>query len=118
MATQPSLYRRHRFPAEIISHAVWLYHLLSLSLCDIELILAERGERVTHKSIRHWRRKFGAEFAGRLRRRRPRPGDIWHLDAVFIRMNGVLHYHWRAVDQHGEVLDILVQEKRDGIAAK
>src|ERR1700753_1226456 len=118
MTAQPSLYHRHRFPAEIISHAVWLYHLFSLSLRDIELILAERGVAVTHESIRHWCHKFGAEFARRLRRRRPRPGDTWHLDEVFIRMNGVLHYLWRAVDQHGVVLDILVQERRNGAAAK
>jgi putative transposase len=118
MSTEPPLYRRHRFPGEIISHAVWLYHLFSLSLRDIELILAERGVVVTHESIRHWCRKFGAEFARRLRRRRPRPGDTWYLDEVFIRLNGVQHYLWRAVDQHGVVLDILVQEKRDGVAAK
>jgi putative transposase len=77
--TQPSLYHRHRFPAEIISHAVWLYHLFSLSLRDVELILAERGVVVTHESIRRWGRKFGSEFARRLRRRRPRPGDTWHF---------------------------------------
>ena len=118
MTVQPSLYHRHRFPAEIISHAVWLYHLFSLSLRDVALILAERGVLVTRESIRHWCRKFGAEFAKRLRRRRPRPGDTWHMDEVFLRMNGVLHYLWRAVDQHGVVLDILVQEKRDGAAAK
>ena len=114
----PRLYHRHRFPAEIISHAVWLYHVFSLSLRDVELILAERGVVVTHESIRHWCRKFGVEFAKRLRRRRPRPGDTWHLDEVFIRIGGVLHYLWRAVDQHGVVLDILVQGKRDGAAAK
>ena len=90
MTREPSLYRRHRFPGEIISHAVWLYHVFSLSLRDIELILAERGVVVTHESIRHWCRKFGADFAQRLRRRRPRPGDTWHLDEVFIRLNGVL----------------------------
>jgi putative transposase len=112
------LYHRHRYPAEIISHAVWLYHVFSLSLRDVELILAERGVMVTHESIRHWCQKFGAEFAQRLRRRRPRPGDTWHLDEVFIRIRGVLHYLWRAVDQHGVVLDILVQERRDGAAAK
>jgi putative transposase len=111
-------YHRHRFPAEIISHAVWLYHVFSLSLRDVELILAERGVVVTHESIRAWGRKFGAEFAKRLRRRRPRPGDTWHLDEVFVRIRGVLHYLWRAVDQNGVVLDILVQEKRDGAAAK
>jgi putative transposase len=118
MTTQPPLYYRHRFPGEIIGHAVWLYHVISLSLRDVELILAERGVVVTHESIRHWCRKFGAEFARRLRRRRPRPGDTWHLDEIFIRLNGVLHYLRRAVDQHGVVLDILVQERRDGVAAK
>ncbi len=118
MTPEPSSYHRHRFPAEIISHAVWLYHVFSLSLRDVELILAERGVVVTHESIRNWCQKFGAEFAKRLRRRRPRPGDTWHLDEVFIRIRGVLHYLWRAVDQHGVVLDILVQEKRDGAAAK
>jgi putative transposase len=118
MTPEPSLYHRHRFPAEIIRHAVWLYHVFSLSLRDVELILAERGVVVTHESIRNWCQKFGAEFAKRLRRRRPRPGDTWHLDEVFIRIRGVLHYLWRAVDQHGVVLDILVQERRDGAAAK
>ena len=73
-----------RFPAEIISHAVWLYHLFSLSLRDVELILAERGITVTHESIRRWVLKFGTEFAARLRKRRPRPGDTWHLDEVLI----------------------------------
>jgi putative transposase len=118
MTPQPITYRRHRFPAEIISHAVWLYHVFSLSLRDVELILAERGVFVTHESIRGWCKKFGAEFAKRLRRRRPRPGDTWHLDEVFIRINGALHYIWRAVDQHGIVLDILVQGRRNAAAAK
>ena len=111
-------YPGYRFPAEIISHAVWLYHVFSLSLRDVELILAERGISVTHESIRNWGRKFGSEFAHRLRRRRPKPGDTWHLDEVFLRINGVLHYLWRAVDQHGVVLDILVQDRRNGSAAK
>jgi len=118
MTSRPISYPRHRFPAEIISHAVWLYHVFSLSLRDVELILAERGVIVTRESIRHWCRKFGAGFASRLRRRRPRPGDTWHLDEVFIRIRGVLHYLWRAVDQNGVVLDILVQERRNGAAAK
>jgi putative transposase len=118
MTPEPGSYHRHRFPAEIISHAVWLYHIFSLSLCDVELILAERGVVVTHESIRNWCRKFGAAFAKRLRRRRPRPGDTWHLDELFIRIRGVLHYLWHAVDQHRVVLDILVQERRDGAAAK
>ena len=115
MTTQTASYPRHRFPAEIISHAVWLYHVFSLSLRDVELILAERGVVVTHESIRHWSRKFGADFARRLRRRRPKPGDTWHLDEVFIRINGVLHYLWRAVDQHGVVLDILEQKTKGNL---
>ena len=73
---------------------------------------------VTHESVRNWCRKFGAEFARKLRRRRPKPGDTWHLDEVFVRIRGVLHYLWRAVDQNGVVLDILVQDRRNGAAAK
>ena len=118
MTSEPASYPRHRFPAEIISHAVWLYHLFCLSLRDVELILAERGVIVTHESIRSWCNKFGAEFAKRLRKRRPKPSDVWHLDEVFIRINGTLHYLWRAVDQHGVVLDILVQGRRNADAAK
>jgi putative transposase len=118
MTSEPATYPGYRFPAEIISHAVWLYHVFSLSLRDVELILAERGITVTHESIRAWCRKFGSEFAAKLRRRRPKPGDTWHLDEVFLRINGVLHYLWRAVDQHGIVLDILVQDRRNGSAAK
>jgi hypothetical protein len=111
MTPEPASYPRHRFPAEVISHAVWLYHVFSLSLRDVELILAERGVVVTHESIRYWCLKFGADFARRLRRRRPQPGDTWHLDEVSIRIRGVLDYLWRAVDQHGGVLDILVQDR-------
>ena len=118
MTPEPVSYHRHRFPAAIISHAVWLYHVFSLSLRDVELILAERGVTVTHESIRAWCRKFGAEFAKRLRRRRPQPGDVWHLDEVFVRINGTLHYLWRAVDQNGVELDILVQGRRNAAAAK
>src|ERR1700734_1201996 len=109
---------RHRFPAEIISHAVWLYHVFSLSLRDVELLLAERGIVVSHESIRQWCKKFGATFAGRLRRRRPRPGDKWHMDEVFIRIQGVQHYLWWAVDQDGVVRDVLVQPRRDANVVK
>jgi putative transposase len=94
------------------------YHVFSLSLRDVELILAERGVSVTHETIRRWCRKFGQSFANDLRRRRPRPGDKWHLDEVFIRIRGKLHYLWRAVDQDGTVLDILVQGRRNAKAAK
>jgi putative transposase len=117
MTPEPATYPDYRFPAEIISHAVWLYHVFSLSLRDVELILAERGIAVTHESIRHWCRKFGADFAAKLRRRRPKPGDTWHLDEVFLKIGGKLHYLWRAVDQHGVVLDILVQDRRNASAA-
>ena len=118
MTPEPATYPGHRFPAEIISHAVWLYHVFSLSLRDVELILAERGITVTHESVRQWCLKFGGDFAAKLRRRRPKPGDTWHLDEVFIRIRGQLHYLWRAVDQHGVVLDILVQDRRNAAAAK
>ena len=118
MTPEPTTYPGYRFPAEIISHAIWLYHVFSLSLRDVELILAERGVTVTRESIRQWGLKFGADFARRLRRRRPKPGDTWHLDEVFLRINGALYYLWRAVDQNGVVLDILVQERRNAAAAK
>jgi putative transposase len=95
-----------------------LYHGFSLSLRDVELLLAERGVVVSYETVRRWCKKFGQSFACRLRHRRPRPGDKWHLDEVFIRIQGVQHYLWRAVDQNGVVLDILVQERRDGKAAK
>jgi putative transposase len=115
-ATRP--HYRHRFSVEIISYAVWLYHVFSLSLRDVELLLAERGVIVSYETVRRWCKKFGASFADRLRRRRPRPGDKWHMDEVFVRIQGVQHYLWRAVDQNGVVLDILVQARRDANAAK
>jgi putative transposase len=118
MTPAPDPHYRHRFPAEIISHAVWLYHVFSLSLRDVELILAERGVVVSYETVRRWCKKFASSFADRLRRRRPRPGDKWHMDEVFIRIQGVQHYLWRAVDQDGVVLDILVQARRDSDAAK
>jgi putative transposase len=118
MRTTPDPYRGFRFPAEIISHAVWLYHCFSLSLREVETILAERGIIVSHESVRAWSLRFGRAFAGALKKRRPRPGDKWHLDEVFIRIRGKLHYLWRAVDQHGTVLDVLVQGRRSAKAAK
>src|SRR3712207_3293776 len=118
MPPGPATYPGYRFPAEVIRHAVWLYHLFGLSLRDVELILAERGVVVTYGSIRQWCLRFGADFARGLRRRRPRPSDTWHMDEVFLRINGVQHHLWRAVDQHGVVLDILVQGRRNATAAK
>jgi hypothetical protein len=103
---------------EVVSHAVWLYRVFSLSLRDVGLILAKRGTGVTHESVRRWCLKLGRGFADRLRRRRTKPGDTWHLDWVFIRINGVLHCLWRAMHQHGATLDILVRvPHRSGLEA-
>jgi len=116
---QPSLlYKRHRFPGEIISHAVWLYYRFLLSYRDIEELLAERGIAVSYETIRRWCRKFGPTFADGVRRRRPRPGDKWHLDEMQLKINGRKHWLWRAVDQNGVVLDILVQPRRNQEAAE
>ena len=112
------LYFRRRFPAEIISHCVWLYFRFCLSYRDVEEIMAKRGVAVTYETIRDWSQNFGGTYAKRLRSRSPRPGDRWHLDEVYLSINGKLQYLWRAVDQDGEVLDILVQPRRNRRAAK
>jgi putative transposase len=111
-------YKRHRFPAEIISHCVWLYFRFCLSYRDVEELMAERGISLTYEAVRSWCRKFGQAYANALRQRHPRPGDKWHLDEVFLTIHGERHYLWRAVDQDGHVLDILVQRRRDRKAAK
>jgi putative transposase len=118
--TTPSLspYAGHRFPPEIISHAVWLYFRFPLSLRMVEEMLAARGILVSHETIRQWALKFGQAFANQIRRRLPRPGDKWHLDEVVITIAGRKHWLWRAVDQDGIVLDVLVQSRRDQQAAK
>src|SRR3954470_19553449 len=118
MMTMPDPYRGFRFPAEIIAHAVWLHHCFGPSLREVETILAERGVMVSHESIRAWSLRFGRAFANALEKRRPRPGDKWHLDEVFIRIGGQLRYLWRAVDQHGTLLDVLVQGRRGAKAAE
>ena len=110
-------YKHHRFPGEIISHGVWLYHRFHLSYRDVRELLFARGIDVTYEAIRHWCLKFGQDYANRLRRRRPRPGDTWHLDEVFLTIKGKRHYLWRAVDQDDNVLDILVQSRRNKKAA-
>ncbi|MBC7810940.1 MAG: IS6 family transposase [Burkholderiales bacterium] len=110
-------YAGYRFPTEIISHAVWLYFRFSLSYRDVEELLAERGIVVTYATIRQWCQKFGQQYANQLRRRRAKTGDKWHRDAVFLTINGKLHSLWRAVDQHGNVLDILLQSRRNKRAA-
>ena len=113
-----SRYKNHRFPPTIIAHAVWLYHRFSLSFRDVEELLAERGVTVTHEAIRLWCLKFGQAFPKKLRHRRGRPGDTWHSDELFIRIRGKRYYLWRAVDQDGQTLDILVQKRRNTGAAK
>jgi putative transposase len=110
-------YRGHRFPSEIISECVWLYFRFGMSFRDVEDMMAARGVLLTYETVRCWCEKFGKQYADGLRRRRARTGDKWHLDEVFLKINGVTHYLWRAVDQNGVVLDILVQPKRDRFAA-
>ena len=110
-------YRRHRFPAEIIQRAVWLCFRFPLSYRDVEDLLAERGVDVSYETIRRWSLKFGQAYARKLRQSRPRPDDRWHLDEVFSSINGKRMYLWRAVDSEGEVLDILVQSRRNKKAA-
>jgi putative transposase len=118
MSTTSNPYRGFRFPAEIINQAVWLYHCFSQSLREVELIPAARGIVVSYETIREWSLRFGRSYASSLKRWRPKPGDKWFLDEVFVRIRGKLHYLWRAVDQHGNVLDVLVQSRRNTKAAK
>ncbi|TXS69823.1 IS6 family transposase [Streptomyces sp. sk2.1] len=118
MESVPPSYKGHRYPVEIISHCVWLYFRFPLSFREVEELMLERGVVVSHETIRRWCLKFGQAYANALRRRRPRPGDKWHLDEVFVKINGERKYLWRAVDADGNVLDILVQNCRDKAAAK
>jgi putative transposase len=111
-------YKRHRFPPDIISYAVWLYYRFNLSHRDIEDLLAERGIIVTRESIRLWCIKFGAKYARRLKQRHRGFGDTFYADEIFVKINGKQHYLWRAVDQDGEVVDVFLQARRDGSAAK
>jgi putative transposase len=111
-------YAGYRFPAEIISHAVWLYFRFPLSLRNVDELLAARGVIVSHETVRQWALKFGQGFANQIRRRLPQAGDKWHLDEVVVKIAGKKHWLWRAVDQDGTVLDILVQSRRDKQAAK
>lgn len=111
-------YKRHRFPPDIISYAVWLYHRFNLSHRDIEDLLAERGITVSREAIRLWCIKFGAIYTRRLKRKHRGYGDTFYTDEVFVRINGKQHYVWRAVDQDGDVVDVYLQARRDGAAAK
>ena len=111
-------YKRHRFPPDIISYAVWLYFRFNLSHRDIEDLLAQRGIIVSNESIRLWCIKFGRNYARRLKRRHKGYGDTFYIDEVFVKINGKQHYLWRAVDQDGEIVDVFLQSRRDGSAAK
>src|SRR5689334_3648832 len=113
-----SPYAGYRFPGEVISHAVWLYFRFPLSLRMVKDILAARGIAVSHDTVRQRGRRFGQAFANQIRRRLPRPGDKWHLDEVCLMIGAKKHWLWRAVDQDGIVLDVLVQKRRDKRAAK
>ena len=110
-------YKGFRFPPEIISHCVWLYYRFPLSFREVQEMMLRRGVVVSHETVRQWCAKFGQTYANALRRRRARPGDKWHLDEVFITINGQRQYLWRSVDQHGNVLDILVTSRRNTKAA-
>ncbi len=113
MTSQPPSYRGFRFPPEIISRAVWLYHRFGLSFRDTEDLLAERGITVTYESIRRWCRTFGPRYARVLRKQRGRMGNTWHLDELFVTICGKRQYLWRAVDEDGDTIDILVQSRRN-----
>ena len=113
-----NIYKRHRFPPDIISYAVWLYHRFNLSHRDIEDLLAQRGITVSREAIRLRCIKFGAIYTRRLKRKHRGYGDTFYIDEVFVKINGIQHYLWRAVDQDGEVVDVFLQARRDGAAAK
>ena len=116
--SKPVSYKRHRFPSQIIAHAVWLYFRFPLSLRLVEEMLLERGIIVSYETIRRWALKFGPDYARRLKRKTPSRRDIWHLDEVVITIAGKRHWLWRAVDQDGYVLDEIVQARRNTKAAK
>jgi putative transposase len=113
-----NIYKRHRFPPDIIQHTVWLYYRFSLSFRDVEDLLAERGITVSYETIRYWCSKFGRIYSKRLKKNAGRFGDTWFMDEVYINIRCERHYLWRAIDQDGDVIDIFVQKRRDGKAAK
>lgn len=114
---RPLSFTRHRFPADVIRYAVWLYFRFTLSFRDVEELLAQRGIEVSYETIRCWTIKFGPQIARNLKRRRPTPSPRWHLDEMVSNIAGTRMYLWRAVDDEGEVLDVVVQRRRDHGAA-
>jgi len=117
MMNSTSTYPGYRYPSQIISHAVWLYHRFTLSYRNIEEILAARGLVVSYETIRNWCTKFGPSYSRENRKLRGAMNDTWYMDEVFIKINGVLHYLWRAVDENGDEIDILIQKRKDKRAA-
>ncbi len=113
----PISYKRHRFPPDVIRLGIWLYYRFTLGLRDVEDLLAERGIDVTYETVRCWANKFGPAIAANIRRRRCRSDSVWHLDQMVVRIGGKRMYMWRAVDKEGEVLDVLVQKRRNRAAA-
>jgi putative transposase len=118
MQTPVINFKRHRFAPQIIAHAVWLYLRFNVSLREVEEMLLERVMDVSYESIRRWIAKFGPQIARNLRRRQARPGDVWYLDEVVVKCAGTKFWLWRAVDQHGTVLEEILQKRRDKKAAK
>lgn len=118
MQTPSISYKRYRFPPQIIAHAVWLYVRFNLSLREVEEMLLERGIDVSYETIRRWTARFAPQIARNLRRWQGRPGDIWHLDEVEVKITGRSFWLWRAIDQYGVVLDEILQSRRDKRAAK
>ena len=118
MQTSTISYKRHRFPPEVIAHAIWLYVRFNLSLREVEEMLLERGVDVSYETIRRWTIKFGPQIARHLRRRQHPPGDVWHLDEVVVKVAGKKRWLWRAVDQHGVILEEILQSRRNKQAAK
>ena len=112
-----NIYAGYRYPSEVISHAVWLYHRFTLSFRDIEELLAARGIVVSYETIRQWCKKYRSIYCNQIKKSCGPLGDSWYLDEAFIKINGVLHYLWRAVDQDGDEIDILVQKRKDKKAA-
>ena len=118
MQTHKINYKHHRFPPQIIAHAVWLYVRFNLSLREVGEMMLERGIDVTYETIRRWTVKFGPLIASNLRRRQPHPGDVWHMDEVVVKIAGRSYWLWRAVDQHSVVLEEILRPRRDKRAAK
>ncbi|WP_180900395.1 IS6 family transposase [Martelella soudanensis] len=113
MQTPDISFKRHRFPPEIVAHAVWLYLRFNLSLREVEEILLERGIDVSYETVRRWIANFGPQIASNLRRPQARPGDVWYLDEVVVKCAGTKFWLWRVVDQHGTVLEEVLQKRRD-----